>query len=329
MRNFLIFALIAFFLLPLVKLSSKEENPLDKSLSNSKDNSSSEKLDLNNASEIFKVKYNRKNPQLAMVMSFCVPGAGQFYADKSSLTTYIFPVLEAALIGGIIYFDNQGDKLTKDYKKFATEQTTLTINGHDYSGPRYNRKFQKKTAEYLIGIRTTDIYIPDLFKLDETNTNTFYQVIGKYNKFIFGWVDWYATYADPTMLDPDLWPDNYTGFAPQFIYEVGPNDPNYESIDNTWAENYVYGSTTEHHKPYSELRYKYNDLRSDAKNKYDSSHYISFGLAANHIAAAIDAVIVTNNVNRYYLASDKLHFNYYAADWNGTLTPMLALNLDF
>ncbi len=41
--------------------------------------------------DLIKQNYNRKSAQLAMVMSMLVPGAGQFYANKTVLTTYYFP----------------------------------------------------------------------------------------------------------------------------------------------------------------------------------------------------------------------------------------------
>jgi hypothetical protein len=320
--------LIMLLFFPATIIQAENSNPLDDMLAPSGLTDSTE-VEENVTNDIIRVDYARKNASLAMLMSALVPGSGQFYANKSAITTYIFPVIELALFGGIIYYDNQGDKLTKDYKKYAKDIVTLDINGHSYTGPRYNREFQTVTEDFLIGYRTWDIYDNLYFSLDDKYTQHFYEDIGKYNKYIFGWVDWYGTYADPTLLDPSNWPDDYTGFSPSFIYELNVNDPANQIIDNTWAENYVYGSTTEHYKPSSDLRKAYIELRQDSEDKYRLAHYISFGVAFNHILSAIDAYRVTSKVNRFYLSSNNLKMNYCAAIVNGNVTPLLALSYKF
>ena len=72
--------------------------------------------DKSNEQEIIKVNFEKKDARLAMLYSAILPGAGQFYAKPSAVITYIFPVLEIAMIGGMIYFDQQGDSKTKIMK---------------------------------------------------------------------------------------------------------------------------------------------------------------------------------------------------------------------
>jgi hypothetical protein len=50
--------------------------------------------------DFIKVNYEKKDARLAMLMSMVLPGAGQFYANKSAFTTYLFPILEIGLAAG-------------------------------------------------------------------------------------------------------------------------------------------------------------------------------------------------------------------------------------
>lgn len=79
--------------------------------------------------DFIKVNFAKKDARLAMLFSALLPGAGQYYADKSALSTWIFPIVEVGLIGGIIYYNVSGDKRTDDFEKYATgEIITQTFN---------------------------------------------------------------------------------------------------------------------------------------------------------------------------------------------------------
>lgn len=279
--------------------------------------------------DIIRVNYSKKNAKLAMLMSALVPGAGQYYAEPSTITAFVYPIVELALIGGILYFDKQGDNKTKEYKTYVTEVTTIQLNDtHSYTGPRYRRDFQSAVANILIGIHDRDIYDEALLHLDATNTSKFYEDIAKYDRYAFGWVDWYAANAEfPPPEGAPLNPE------PSFIFTfmsppLPANDSRINSLDNTWIGNVpvivdtVYSSS-------NELRSTYRQMRNDAEKQYKTAHSIGFGIVLNHIVSAVHAVVLTNKVNRLYLSDNVVRFNYFATLRNGNVTPMLALNYNF
>jgi len=77
------------------------------------------------ANDIIKINYEKKDARKAMLLSAILPGAGQFYADKSAITTYLFPILEIAAIGGIVYFNHQGNEKTKDFENYANGEDII------------------------------------------------------------------------------------------------------------------------------------------------------------------------------------------------------------
>ncbi|HPT72508.1 MAG TPA: hypothetical protein PLE74_09540, partial [Candidatus Cloacimonadota bacterium] len=152
--------------------------------------------------DIIKVNYKQKNAKLAMVMSALVPGAGQFYANKKAITAYIFPVVEAGLIYGYLNNMKKGHDIENDYKNYATgeavEYPAIDGEGNHLTGPRYKYSFQFATQDNLISIHSDDIYDNIYFRWNYTNieyNQHFYEDIGKYNKYIFGWADWHYEYA--------------------------------------------------------------------------------------------------------------------------------------
>lgn len=140
-------------------------------------------------------------------------------------------------------------------RSYATDEIiTLTNASGDtiYTGPRYNRQFQTQVQEILIGMSSLDIYDSSFFHLDATNTDHFYEDIGKYSKCVFGWVDWYFRFAA----------DESGNFqTPQWVVD-GPLD----SPNTLWTGNYpLWGANTQtfispSSNEASAMRATYNDL---------------------------------------------------------------------
>jgi hypothetical protein len=327
MNKITILLLALLFAMMALNIMAEESNPLDDMLNSGKQEASKKNKDASEDSlsnDIIMVNYEKKSARLAMLMSAVLPGAGQFYADKSSITTFIFPIIEAAVIGGMIYYDNKGDKKTNEYKKYVNETVTIDIDGFQYTGKRYRRDFQYAVEDTLIRIHSQDIYDGLFFSLDQTDTQHYFEDIGKYDKYVFGWVDWYFKYAELPPLE------GLPNPHPIFVYDI--NDPSnqlYNSPDNIWRYNIpLVGEPTQDH-PYSALRSVYIKMRKDAEKEYDKAHGLSFGIAFNHIASAIDAVRLTHKVNRLYLSENNVKLQYYAAIRNGHMTPTIGLNISF
>jgi hypothetical protein len=305
--------------------------------------------------DIIKVNFKKKSAHRALLYSAIFPGAGQFYAKRSALTAYLFPVLEAAMIGGIVYFRSQGYDKEREFEKYAngetiTQEFTYVIEGdtlsYTYTGPRYNREFQTVVQNALINYNPSsfdDIYEPSLFRLDRENTQHFYEDIGKYNKYLFGWADWFCrfamdprvTYQNPTadslcVLDEDFfrsaWVMYYGQYHSEFRWvgnrEIADYINNYNNLDNCPI-------VTPSMAAASPMREKYIQMRNDSKDQYKIADYFTFGLVANHIASAIDAVLLTNRVNRTAITQNPLKMYYYTGLRDNKITPSLGFSYSF
>lgn len=290
--------------------------------------------------DLIKVHFQKKTARLAMIMSAALPGAGQFYADKSSISTWIFPAIEVALIGGAVLFNINGNKKTDEFEKYATGESITrefkyTINDVEYSytytGPRYNRLFQAHTENVLINFYESDIYDRSFFRLDSSNTQHFYEDIGKYNKYLFGWADWYHNFAfNPLSNDFALDQDD---FADVWIWADTQYDHTRRWSANVKIEDFLNGDTDQHIAPGTPLaslmRQEYIQMRKDANAQYAYARYFILGIAFNHLASAVDAVLLTNKVNKTYITQNNFKFDVYASMKDGRLQPNLGLSLAF
>lgn len=270
------------------------------------------------------INYAKKDARLAMVLSTLVPGSGQFYANRKAITTYIFPVLEVGFIAGMIHFQKEGDKRTRAYEKYANQEEIIYDNGQGFqiSTVRYDRDRQHQVEDFLKNVNSADIYNDTYFRLDNFNGQHFYEDIGKYPHYVFGWADWYYTFAadeNGNLVEP-LWSP-----TPQ------ADDPTW-----TWRGTYPYGSNNSVINPIlfdshenSPMRKTYIDMRTRSKKDYSYSEMMRFGLAFNHIAAGLDAIRVTAKRNRYSISDSGLRFNYYAMLHNENITPSFNLSWKF
>lgn len=295
--------------------------------------------------DIIKVNFEKKNARRAMLYSAILPGAGQFYADRTAISTYIFPVLELAMIGGIVYFYGKGNKKTDEFEQYATGDSitqvfNYTVNGQDYSytyhGPRYNRAYQDSSQTKLKNFYAFDIYDDGMFRLDPTNTQHFYEDIGKYNKYVFGWADWYHNFAtNPTSsTDDTVWGD--PTFDPAWIWAGNPDPQTINLLrwtGNIRIEDLLNGVTNNPVAPgnpnASPMRQEYIEMRKDANKMYSYGRLFSLGMVFNHIASAVDAVMLTQKVNRMSLSDTGVKFRYFTEVRDSYITPSLGITWKF
>ena len=287
LRKWTIFLLIAAVVLPLL---AQQADALD---------------DEDLSEGIVKINYEKKSVATAALLSSLFPGAGQFYANPRAVTTYIFPILEVGMWVGYFTFQGKGEDKEDKYM--------------DYADEHYNRDYQIEVQNLLMGIADNDIYDSSHFRLDDTNTQHFYEDIGKYDKYIFGWDDWYATYV------------TNAGGVPLFAMDDGANIGS--TADDIWMGNYPDSTAmNEHHydTPYSPMRAEYDVMRRDAEKEYDKADYFTFGLILNHIVAAIDAIRVTRAYNIDYISKrPPVEVDVQTCMRSGQLTPMLTLSHRF
>lgn len=292
--------------------------------------------------DIIQVKYDKKSVSKAMILSSLFPGAGQFYANRRSITTYIFPIIEIGLWVGYSHYYNQGLDKEDEYEKWANQEVIGEYVGDcPYINPETNQPYYKdEDPIYRYGRERHDFAVDDFliennnpsydnhFRLDDSNTQHFYEDIGKYDKHIFGWYDWfniYASNADGSWTNDIDWDfeedvydfEDWVGMGdpsnPESIYYVG-NEPLYEGEKGL----------------YSGMRAEYIAMRREARDYYGSAEIISFGLVFNHILSAIDAVRLTRRHNLEYITNtSKIQIHLAPVMVSNELSPALFLTKKF
>jgi len=237
-----------------------------------------------------------KSASKAMILSAVFPGSGHFYANKRSVGTYLFPLIEIALWTGIFVYTNKGDDIEKDYMSFANQH--------------YRREYYNEVSTKLIEhSQSSSIYTELHFRLDKTNTQHFYEDIGKYNKYIFGWTDWYEKYVDQSTKQI------------RWVFDD----------KGIWLGNYPFnnGDNSTYDIPYSEIRAEYIRLRREAQDNYDTSHLMKFGLVINRIGSSLDAARVVSKYNREICYGYNFNIKLSPRLTNNLLTPTLTFVVNY
>jgi hypothetical protein len=124
----MIFKLIALTALLFVfsnQIFSQPVNGLDKfEIKNKILNSDTDNPGLN------KIAQSKKNPGLAMLLSFVLPGAGHYYVNRMDVGKY-FVVAEATSWLGVLGLNIYGDAVRDDSRKFAVEHARINNQGKD------------------------------------------------------------------------------------------------------------------------------------------------------------------------------------------------------
>jgi hypothetical protein len=255
--------------------------------------------------DIFQMDYKQKSARKAMLYSTIFPGAGQLYANPKAITGYIFPVIEIGLWVGYFHYSNEGKKIERSYEKWANQEIIGYYERDVYDGPtllfeagdpiyRYDR-IRQNYAQADLTFHSNNSFYNNHFRLDETNTQHFYEDIGKYNKYIFGWADWFEIYAysniDTFSVDTNI----------DWIWE-----------NNKWIGNNPQNSDSEYYDNpspylnangiYSGMRAEYIDMRQEAERNYDKGNLMMLGTALNRVISAFDAMRVANQANMAYLS---------------------------
>ncbi|RLC48276.1 MAG: hypothetical protein DRH57_02480 [Candidatus Cloacimonadota bacterium] len=274
---------------------------------------------------LFSSSGNSKSAIKAMLFSSLVPGAGQVYVNHKRIVNYIFPIVEIAAWYGYLHYDKKGDDKTDEYK--------------DYADEHYLRSRQHFVQDYIWrkcvdGYYRTDLYYnsdatdwqdTNYFLLDDTNTQHFYEDIGKYNKYIYGWDDWFHTYCDTTngfeesYQDPSTWDDEE--YCDQYLRRRLSEE--FITIEDSLGE-IITGPFI------SANRDTYISMRQDAEDFYSTSDLFEYTIIFNHIFSAIDAVIMANRHNRIYSYNEsKWDVNIKTTFRSNKLTPELTITRRF
>jgi hypothetical protein len=148
--------------------------------------------------------YKPKSPKRAFAQSLLIPGWGQWY-NGSRIKPFVFLGVEAIGWLGVSHFHSQGIKKQDQYQNFADDLT---------SGWNYTSYQQGLLAVYGVssdtipyknplwgdsclthdcgGISPTIVFshhIPTDANGNPIKTQTYYENVGKYDQFAFGWRD--------------------------------------------------------------------------------------------------------------------------------------------
>jgi len=115
---------------------------------------------------------SRKSVFKAAALSLVLPGAGQFYNGSHWAKTGAFVAVEATLIAQTLHYDNEGDDQVVEFENYANAYWS-----------------QSEYWEHLNSVYgvTDDTCAACTHHLPDTKTQQYYEMIGKYNQFSYGW----------------------------------------------------------------------------------------------------------------------------------------------
>jgi hypothetical protein len=203
-------------------------------------------------------------------------------------------------------------------------------NGQNEDGDpiyRYGRERHDFAVDDFLAENNNSSY-NNHFRLDDSNTQHFYEDIGKYDQYLFGWLDWFSIYATD---EDGIWTNDIN-----WSFETDPNGLEHWIVmidpTNPGSEYYVENESLYEEKNglYSGMRAEYISMRREAKDFYGSAEIISFGLVFNHILSAIDAVRITRKYNLEYITNtSKIEIHLAPVVVSNELSPALFLTKRF
>lgn len=144
----------------------KNENMINHQINNSGSDKSTFEIgvDESNPPEVA----GEKSVQQAFFMSIIIPGSGQLYTG-SKIKALLFVGIEALSWYGYANYQDNGDDKTVEFEAFANQHWS-----RDYYG------------EFLETVPPDHHFT---HTLPGTNTQQYFEMIGKYDQFVYGWDD--------------------------------------------------------------------------------------------------------------------------------------------
>ncbi len=213
----------------------------------------------------------RQNPFMYGLYSLAIPGAGQLRTENYTKAAIFFSA-EVALIVYAIVSNNNGDKKTNEFQAYAEAHWSaeryakwiVTYGGADYNptdvsriditAVKNNNDFSK-INEWESGLHK----IGFSHQLPVYQSQQYYELIGKYHQFKFGW-DTYQVDINGVPVSDNGQYDNLLSSEKQF-------------------------------KDYAVERGKANDY-------YYAASFAASALVINHVLSAVDAFFSTNSYNK-------------------------------
>lgn len=213
----------------------------------------------------------KENPFYNGLYSLILPGTGQFRTERYTKSA-IFLCAEAALAAYAIINNHNGNKKTAEFQTYAEAHweaaryakwietfgkaeygpTNVTFTQSDYDAIKNLKDFSKinewEQGQHKLGFS---------HQLPKFGEQQYYELIGKYNQFKFGW----DTYPD---LNNDGIPDSDNG--------------RYDDLIPQQLKNYAAD-------------------RGKANDYYYAASFAVSALVINHVISAVDAFLTTKSYN--------------------------------
>jgi hypothetical protein len=138
-------------------------------------------IDQNNGEEL-----KRKSPLKAFLYSAVIPGTGQLYTGSKTKAALFFGIEVLTWTGHITYY-KKGDDKTKAFENFADTH---------WAEERYEYFLDRNWG--VTDDKDPAIQPPFTHHLPDTKTQQYYEMIGKYDQFVFGWDDVDTILTPPT-----------------------------------------------------------------------------------------------------------------------------------
>lgn len=264
-----------------------------------------------------------KKPGRAFFVSALVPGLGQLYAGART-RGFVFLGIEAAAVTYALVSNSKGNKKENEYIKFADEHWIV----EKYNDKRYDAEEGKvippSTASWYgswsewyeanaLNPLEDELthHLPEITGEDGTfrefdKNHDYYEMIGKYDQFVYGWDDVHDSLAPG---DDVLAPDHDIVI---------------------WGEA---GLDTAHFDPYiadvrSDHRNKYMDMRHESNKAFKRAKTMVGVILFNHVISAIDAARSARNYNLKH-GEVKTSLRMRLKNYEGAQIPQLVLTHRF
>lgn len=217
--------------------------------------------EMSDGSEAFEddANWKPKSPLKAFLLSAAVPGLGQYYYG-SRMKPFVFLGTEVAAWVFYSKWHSQGNTATDEFNAFA-DLYWSEVDYVDYLHAAYGDSI---VTDHDVTEKEVSHHLPT------SKTQQYYEMIGKYDQFSWGWDDAFvedslgAIFTDPWL------PVN--------------------SDANT---------------PSSKHRDTYEDMRHDANSRFDKADKMIMVSMANRLISAFEAFFSTKSINKTRLRGGK------------------------
>lgn len=217
--------------------------------------------------------FQKKSVLLSSLMSFAVPGLGQFYTGDYIKSALFLTIETAAISVGLIY-DNKGDNQTKVFQKYANQ---------NWDAAKYARWTIDNLENHLNPLMGNNLSAADYQDLfyDQARTKVNWDALNRLESDIGGWYS-----------------HRLERFGEQQYYEMIGKYPQFNPGWDDFDETSLFTYTNSQKDPVTKHFDFYSNLRGKANSFYNVASKAVLVVVVNHFISAIEAAWSTNRYNK-------------------------------